>query len=36
MGYMPVKELRRTSPFDLEFRGVIDSLQLDARDPLDP
>ena len=36
MGYMPVKGLRRTSPFDLEFTGVIDSLELDARDPLDP
>jgi hypothetical protein len=36
LGYMPVKVLGRVSPFDLEVRAVIDSLQSDPGDPLDP
>ena len=36
MGVMPVRDLRRLSPFDLTFTSVIDALQVDARDPLDP
>ena len=36
LGYRPVRGLRRISAFDLEFFAVIDSLQFDARDPLDP
>ena len=36
LGYKPWDALRRTSPFDLEFLPVVDSLQADAMDPLDP
>jgi hypothetical protein len=36
LGYEPLKALRRISPFDLEFLPVIDSLQMDPTDPLDP
>jgi hypothetical protein len=36
LGYAPQKILGRTSPFDLEFRPVLDSLQADPQDPLDP
>jgi uncharacterized SAM-binding protein YcdF (DUF218 family) len=36
LGYVPYKLLGRTSPFDLEFRPIIDSLQIDSQDPLDP
>lgn len=36
LGYVPYKLLGRISPFDLEFLPVIDSLQADPQDPLDP
>jgi len=36
MGYAPQKILGRTSPFDLEFQPLVDSLQADPQDPLDP
>jgi hypothetical protein len=36
LGYLPALSLRRVSPFDLEFTPNIQSLQFDARDPLDP
>ena len=36
LGYQPVAVGRRVSLFDLEFRPRIDSLQIDAMDPLDP
>lgn len=36
LGYAPQRILSRTSPFDLEFRPVLDSLQADPQDPLDP
>jgi DUF218 domain len=36
LGYQPHKILKRTSVFDLEFLPRIESLQLDATDPLDP
>ena len=36
MGYVPYKLLRRTSPFDLEFVPLIESLHADPMDPLDP
>lgn len=36
LGYKPFQLRSRISPFDLEFVPVIDSLQADARDPLDP
>ena len=36
LGYTPQQILGRTSPFDLEFRPTLDSLQADAQDPLDP
>ena len=36
LGYAPQKILGRTSPFDLEFRPTLDSLQADPQDPLDP
>ncbi len=36
LGYVPYKLLRRTSPFDLEFVPLMDSLQADPHDPLDP
>jgi hypothetical protein len=36
LGYVPQQILGRTSPFDLEFRPVLDSLQADPQDPLDP
>jgi hypothetical protein len=35
-GYEPVRLLSRTSPFDLEFVPLIDSLHADASDLLDP
>jgi len=36
LGYKPYQLRARISPFDLEFIPVIDSLQADAMDPLDP
>jgi hypothetical protein len=36
LGYQPVDELRRVSRFDLAFLPNLESLQDDARDPLDP
>jgi hypothetical protein len=36
LGYAPQQILGRTSPFDLEFRPTLDSLQADPQDPLDP
>lgn len=36
LGYKPYRLRARISPFDLEFLPVIDSLQADAMDPLDP
>jgi hypothetical protein len=36
LGYVPYKLLVRISDFDLEALPVIDSLQSDPRDPLDP
>ena len=36
LGYLPATILRRLSPFDLEFTPSLDSLQIDAMDPLDP
>jgi hypothetical protein len=36
LGYVPQQILSRTSPFDLEFRPMLDSLQADPQDPLDP
>jgi hypothetical protein len=36
LGYSPYKSIRRTSPFDLEFLPLIDSLHIDSQDPLDP
>jgi uncharacterized SAM-binding protein YcdF (DUF218 family) len=36
LGYMPYKIVKRLSAFDLEWLPQIDSLQADARDPLDP
>jgi hypothetical protein len=36
LGYMPYKIGKRLSAFDLEWLPEINSLQADARDPLDP
>jgi len=36
LGYRPVQILKRTTRFDLEARLLIESLQLDAIEPLDP
>jgi hypothetical protein len=36
LGYVPYKLIARTSPFDLEFLAVVDSLHIDPMDPLDP
>ena len=36
LGYQPHKLSTRISPFDLEFFPLIESLQIDATDPLDP
>jgi hypothetical protein len=36
LGYRPVQILKRTGRFDLEAKLLIDSLQLDAIEPLDP
>jgi hypothetical protein len=36
LGYRPYQKLVRISAFDLSFLPVPDSLQADARDPLDP
>jgi len=36
LGYLPYKRGKRLSAFDLEWLPQIDSLQADARDPLDP
>jgi hypothetical protein len=36
LGYMPYKIVKRLSAFDLEWLPQINSLQADARDPLDP
>jgi hypothetical protein len=36
LGYLPQQILGRFSPFDLEFRPTLDSLQADPQDPLDP
>ena len=36
LGYVPQQILGRISPFDLEFRPALDSLQADPLDPLDP
>ena len=36
LGYVPHRLLGRTSPFDLEFVPLPDSLQSDPKDPLDP
>jgi DUF218 domain len=36
LGYVPYKILGRKSLFDLEFLPVVDSLESDPRDPLDP
>ena len=36
LGYLPYRLLGRASPFDLEFLPLIESLQIDPQDPLDP
>jgi hypothetical protein len=36
LGYEPQKLVQRTSKFELEFLPVVDSLQMDPTDPLDP
>jgi hypothetical protein len=36
LGFQPHRLLTRTSPFDLEFFPLIESLQIDPTDPLDP
>jgi hypothetical protein len=36
LGYQPHKLLSRTTVFDLEFLPMIESLQIDSIDPLDP
>jgi hypothetical protein len=36
LGYQPALALKRLSPFGLSFLPNIESLQSDARDPLDP
>jgi hypothetical protein len=36
LGYRPAQILRRRSRFDLEFKPRVESLQIDAMDPLDP
>ena len=36
LGYVPFGPLKRTSPFDLEWTPVLDSLHADPEDPLDP
>ena len=36
LGYVPFRLLGRTSPLDLEFLPVKESLQADPQDPLDP
>lgn len=36
LGYRPYAELKRVSAFDLEFLPVIEALQIDSSDPLDP
>lgn len=36
LGYVPMQRGKRPSPFDLEFRPLPDSLQIDPTDPLDP
>ncbi|WP_297509168.1 YdcF family protein [uncultured Caulobacter sp.] len=36
LGYMPFRFVARVSPFDVAFRPLAESLQLDAQDPLDP
>lgn len=36
LGYHPARLLSRLSPFDLEFLPVVESLQADPQDPLDP
>ena len=36
LGYLPYEGLKRTSPFDLEFRPRPQSLLVDPIDPLDP
>ncbi len=36
LGYLPFRIIRRTSPFDLEFLPLKESLQADSLDPLDP
>jgi DUF218 domain len=36
LGYVPQQILGRISSFDLEFRPVLDSLEADPQDPLDP
>ncbi len=36
LGYQPHRLLGRTSPFDLEFLPMLDSLHADPTDPLDP
>ena len=36
LGYVPFKLLGRTSPFDLEFLPLLDALQANPQEPLDP
>jgi hypothetical protein len=36
LGYVPYRLIGRTSPFDLEFVPLIESLHIDPQDPLDP
>jgi len=36
LGYQPVKFLDLMSPFDVTAHGNVESLHIDARDPLDP
>jgi hypothetical protein len=36
LGYQPIRLAGRTSPFDLEFVPLIDSLEADASELLDP
>ena len=36
LGYQPMTVIRRLSLFDLEFTPRVESLQIDAMDPLDP
>lgn len=36
LGYVPYRLLTRTSPFDIEFLPLIESLQSDPIEPLDP